>query len=67
MGAGAQLKRMTAQGREASLVEWLPGHGLEAGLSVMDGDREKEMMRTVLGEPEPIGLHRGAFFGGLPW
>lgn len=38
-------------------------HGLEAGLSVMDGDREKEMMRTVLGEPEPIGLHRGADTG----
>ena len=60
MGVGAELKRTTAQGREASLVDWLPGHGLEAGLSVMDGDREKE---TVLGEPEPIGLHRGSDIG----
>lgn len=32
-------------------------------MSVMDGDREKEMMRTVLGEPEPVGLHRGADTG----
>lgn len=63
MGAGAELKRTMAQGGEASLVAWLPGHDLEAGPSVMDGDREKEMRRMVLGEPESIGLHRGADTG----
>lgn len=61
--AGAELKRTMAQGGEASLVAWLPGHGLEVGPSVMDGDREKEMRKMVLGETESTGLHRGADTG----